>query len=41
MGRDTIHIRKLTADDLTAVTRIDEKITGQERKDLWAKRLDA
>jgi GNAT superfamily N-acetyltransferase len=41
MPRDSIHIRRLTADDLAAVTRIDEKITGQERKELWTKRLDA
>ena len=41
MGREAIHIRKLTTDDLAAVTRIDEKITGKERRDLWAKRLDA
>jgi GNAT superfamily N-acetyltransferase len=41
MGRQAIHIRKLTTDDLEAVTRIDEKITGKDRRDFWAKRLDA
>ena len=41
MGREAIHIRKLTTDDLAAVSRIDEKITGKDRRDLWVKRLDA
>jgi len=41
MTNDSIHIRMLTQDDLSAVIEIDTRITGEERKDLWTKRFDA
>jgi GNAT superfamily N-acetyltransferase len=41
MKEDSIYVRQLTKDDLSAVSKIDAQITGKERKDLWAHRFDA
>jgi GNAT superfamily N-acetyltransferase len=37
---DTTHVRALEPGDLDAVVRIDEKLTGQTRKDYWRTRFD-
>jgi GNAT superfamily N-acetyltransferase len=37
---DTTHVRALEPGDLDAVVRIDEKLTGQPRKDYWRTRFD-
>ena len=37
---DTTHVRALEPGDLDAVVAIDEKLTGQTRKDYWRTRFD-
>jgi GNAT superfamily N-acetyltransferase len=38
--RQTISVRALEASDLDAMVAIDERLTGQTRKDYWRTRLD-
>jgi GNAT superfamily N-acetyltransferase len=40
MSRATIDARPVEPSDLDAIVRIDEKLTGQTRKDYWRTRLD-
>jgi GNAT superfamily N-acetyltransferase len=40
MSRSAITIRSLEPSDLEALIRIDERLTGQTRKEYWAKRLE-
>ncbi len=40
MSRTDITIRPVEATDLEAIVRIDEKLTGQTRKDYWQTRLE-
>lgn len=40
MSRSAITIRSLEPPDLEALIRIDERLTGQTRKEYWAKRLE-
>jgi len=39
-GRTAITIRPVEMSDLDAIARIDEKLSGQARKDYWRTRLD-
>jgi GNAT superfamily N-acetyltransferase len=40
MNRPAITVRPVELTDLDAIVRIDEKLTGQTRKDYWQTRLD-
>lgn len=40
LARDRIPIRSMTADDLSAIVRIDRHITGRDRKAYYARKLD-
>ncbi|MFQ5898248.1 MAG: GNAT family N-acetyltransferase [Candidatus Methylomirabilia bacterium] len=40
MSRGAIAIRNVERGDLDALVTIDERLTGQTRKDYWTKRLD-
>ena len=40
MSRVTINVRALEPDDLDQVIRIDERLTGQTRKEYWKKRFE-
>lgn len=40
MSRTTINVRPVEPTDLAAIVRIDEKLSGQTRKDYWQQRLD-
>ncbi|MBI4560448.1 MAG: GNAT family N-acetyltransferase [Candidatus Rokubacteria bacterium] len=40
MSRSALTIRSLEPPDLEALIRIDERLTGQTRKEYWAKRLE-
>lgn len=40
MSRTTVTVRPAEASDLEAIVRIDEKLTGQTRKEYWRLRLD-
>jgi GNAT superfamily N-acetyltransferase len=40
MSRTTINVRPVEPSDLEAIMRIDEKLSGQTRKDYWRQRLD-
>lgn len=40
MTRATVSVRPIEPSDLDAVVAIDEKLTGQTRKDSWRTRLD-
>lgn len=40
MSRTKINVRALEPDDLDQVVRIDERLTGQTRKDYWKKRFE-
>jgi GNAT superfamily N-acetyltransferase len=39
-SRSAIVVRPLECQDLEAIARIDEKLTGQPRPDYWRRRLD-
>jgi GNAT superfamily N-acetyltransferase len=40
MSRTTIDVRPVESSDLDAIARIDEKLSGQTRKDYWRQRLE-
>jgi len=40
MGRTDVVVRPLEASDIDAIVAIDEKLSGQTRKDYWRRRLD-
>jgi GNAT superfamily N-acetyltransferase len=40
MSRTDISVRAVEPGDLDAIARIDEKLTGQSRKEYWRRRLD-
>ena len=40
MGRDDVIIRPAEPSDLDALVHIDEKLSGQTRKDYWQRRLE-
>jgi len=40
MSRSGINVRPVEPSDLDAIVRIDEKLSGQIRKDYWQRRLD-
>ena len=40
MSRATVTVRAIELSDLEAVVQIDEKLTGQTRKDYWRTRFD-
>jgi len=40
MSRTKMAVRALEADDLDQVIRIDERLTGQTRKEYWKKRFE-
>ena len=40
MARTTTTVRAVEPSDLDAIIRIDEKLTGQTRKEYWQRRLD-
>jgi GNAT superfamily N-acetyltransferase len=40
MSRTTIAVRSVEPSDLDAIVRIDEKLSGQTRKDYWRHRLE-
>jgi GNAT superfamily N-acetyltransferase len=40
MSRTDISVRAAEPSDLDAIVRIDEKLSGQTRKDYWRQRLD-
>lgn len=40
MSRTAIAVRALEPDDLEQVVRIDERLTGQTRKEYWKKRFE-
>ena len=40
MSRAGISVRPVEASDLDAIVRIDEKLSGQTRKEYWHRRLD-
>jgi GNAT superfamily N-acetyltransferase len=40
MGRDDVVIRPVEMADLDAVVRIDEKLSGQTRREYWRNRLE-
>ncbi len=40
MARTTITVRAVEPSDLDAIVRIDEKLSGQTRKEYWQRRLD-
>lgn len=40
MSRTAITVRALEPDDLEQVVRIDERLTGQTRKEYWKKRFE-
>jgi GNAT superfamily N-acetyltransferase len=40
MSRTKVSVRALEPDDLDQVIRIDERLTGQTRKDYWKKRFE-
>lgn len=40
MGQTTIHIRHLQPEDLDAIIDIDERMTGQRRREYWDKRFE-
>ena len=40
MSRTKVAVRALEPDDLDQVIRIDERLTGQTRKDYWKKRFE-
>ena len=40
MSRAGITVRPVEASDLDAIVRIDEKLSGQTRKEYWHRRLD-
>ena len=40
MSRSTIDVRPIERTDQHAIARIDEKVTGQTRKDYWQQRLE-
>jgi GNAT superfamily N-acetyltransferase len=41
MQTHVIHVRRLTGNDLGPISEIDARITGMDRRELWAKRFDA
>ena len=40
MSRSAINVRPVEPSDLEVIVRIDEKLSGQTRKDYWQQRLD-
>ncbi len=40
MSRTAVNVRALEADDLEQVVRIDERLTGQTRKEYWKRRFE-
>lgn len=40
MSRTAVAVRALESDDLDQVVRIDERLTGQTRKEYWEKRFE-
>jgi len=40
MSRSGINVRPIEPSDLDAIAQIDEKLSGQVRKDYWQRRLD-
>ena len=40
MSRTAIAIRAVEPSDLDAIVRIDEKLSGQTRKEYWRQRLE-
>ena len=40
MSRSVINVRPIEPSDLDAIVQIDEKLSGQIRKDYWQRRLD-
>ncbi|HTI57015.1 MAG TPA: GNAT family N-acetyltransferase [Verrucomicrobiae bacterium] len=40
MSRSGINVRPIEPSDLDAIVQIDEKLSGQIRKDYWQRRLD-
>lgn len=40
MSRSAITVRPVEPSDLDAIAQIDEKLSGQTRKDYWQRRLD-
>jgi GNAT superfamily N-acetyltransferase len=40
MGRTNVTVRPLEPSDLDAIVAIDEKLSGQTRKDYWRRRLE-
>jgi len=40
MSRTTVHVRAVESSDLDAIVRIDEKLSGQTRKEYWRQRLE-
>lgn len=40
MSRTTVNVRPVELADLDALVRIDEKLSGQTRKDYWQQRLE-
>ena len=40
MSRTTVNVRPVELADLDAIVRIDEKLSGQTRKDYWQQRLE-
>jgi GNAT superfamily N-acetyltransferase len=40
MSRSAINVRPVELSDQDAIVRIDEKLSGQTRKDYWRKRLE-
>ncbi|HJR04518.1 MAG TPA: hypothetical protein VKA83_22955, partial [Methylomirabilota bacterium] len=40
MSRTAINVRPVELSDLDAIVQIDEKLSGQTRKDYWQQRLE-
>lgn len=40
MSRETVSVRPVEPSDLAAIMRIDEKLSGQTRKESWRQRLE-
>ena len=40
MSRADVSVRAVEPGDLDAIVRIDEKLSGQTRKEYWHRRLD-
>lgn len=39
-ARDSVHIRSMHADDLEALIRIEHRVTGEERRDYYAQKMN-